>query len=541
MKSTLQLVNEIKLDGSDYEFYPSTDAIVNCVKERLKGNETVLDVGAGSGTVLTRLGTSGQWFAIEKSKPLITAMSKDILIVGTNLYEQSLIDISVNVIFCNPPYSQFIDFSRKIIMEANASKVYLVIPTRWVNSVEIADALKERKAVAKTLLTTDFLSADRKARAVVDVLEIDLTDKKLRGYGCQDQLSVDPFELWFKQHFPLNKSVEDEKSQMFSTASIKNQLVAGSDIIQTLEQLYNREFDNLLTAYKSLCNIDSALLKELNVDRGVLTGGLKQKIQSLKDKFWKILFDNISSINTRLTTASRNELHRTLTKQSHIDFTRLNCYAILEWVIKSANLYFDDQLLDVFDKMIEKANVVNYKSNAKVFDNEDWRYRSRPNRLSHFSLEYRVVLERIGGIDTSWSYRENKITERASNFLNDLCTVGYNLGFDTTDTPCATSFHWTSGKKVDFIYFDHKSNSTKVLFTAKAYKNGNLHIYFNSLFMCKLNVENGRLRGWIKSKEEAAVELDLDINNIDVYFNSNLQIESGTCLLKLENQTQKAA
>jgi len=42
----------------------------------------------------------------------------------------------------------------------------------------------------------------------------------------------------------------------------------------------------------------------------------------------------------------------------------------------------------------------------------------------------------------------------------------------------------------------------------RAYMNGNLHIKFNQAFMLALNVEIGRLQGWIHNAQHAAEEMD---------------------------------
>ncbi len=47
----------------------------------------------------------------------------------------------------------------------------------------------------------------------------------------------------------------------------------------------------------------------------------------------------------------------------------------------------------------------------------------------------------------------------------------------------------------------------------------------------KLNVEFGRLVGWLKSKHEAADELDLPLEEVEDCFDSNLQLSNDYQLL----------
>lgn len=52
----------------------------------------------------------------------------------------------------------------------------------------------------------------------------------------------------------------------------------------------------------------------------------------------------------------------------------------------------------------------------------------------------------------------------------------------------------------------------------RAFLNGNLHIKFNQQFMLALNVEVGRLLGWSHTAQEAAHDLNEEVNEIMGYF-----------------------
>jgi tRNA1(Val) A37 N6-methylase TrmN6 len=73
-----------------------------------------MDIGAGDGRVLkaiqakleTRLRTI-KCYAIEKAITHLNNMPKDITVVGTDFEQQTLVDKAVDIIFCNPPYSEF--------------------------------------------------------------------------------------------------------------------------------------------------------------------------------------------------------------------------------------------------------------------------------------------------------------------------------------------------------------------------------------------------------------------------------------------------
>jgi hypothetical protein len=97
-----------------------------------------------------------------------------------------------------------------------------------------------------------------------------------------------------------------------------------------------------------------------------------------------------------------------------------------------------------------------------------------------------------------------------------MITIGKNLGFDINEN--SFDFEWEPGKSVDFT-------CQKGLFmSVRAYKNGNIHVKANQEFMKKLNIEAGRLNGWVKSPEEAAEEMNIPITEIKELFGSNLQL-----------------
>jgi hypothetical protein len=216
-----------------------------------------------------------------------------------------------------------------------------------------------------------------------------------------------------------------------------------------------------------------------------------------------------------------------LTANTSIDFNAQNSHAVVIWMIKNANIYFDDQLVTIFERMTQKANVAMYKSNQKTFGDEQWRYCRQPDDLERYKLEYRVVLDRVGGLcNSEWSFEHTAcgLTDRAGKFIDDLRTVASNIGFDTYGLPRASQHEWASSRKINFEYRDRETGELKILFEAKAFKNGNLHIKFCPTFIIKLNVEFGRLKGWVKSASEAAEEMNIDIADAASSFGSNLQL-----------------
>lgn len=553
--SVNSLVEGLKQSGQDFEWYPSTPEIIDCVREDLRIfsgtrdgediRESVLDCGAGDGRVLNAL-TTGEKYAIEKAVPLINELDSSIFVVGTDFNEQTLIDKRVNAVFSNPPYGDYVAWSLKIIKEANAPVAYLVIPERWASNRDIADAIESRKATAEVIGEFDFLDADRKARAVVNVVRVNLTGQERQYWYQNASPRVDAFDSWFDEHFKLNvndgelsefEKKEAVRSRVKNTVRSEYELVRKQGLVNTLEQLYIRDLQHLIKNYQSVCDLDSELLTELGVSVRGLKGALKLKISSLKDSVWRELFDNLSAVTDRLTSDSRRRMLDKLMGQTNIDFTASNAEALIIWMIKNANQYYEQQLITVVERMTEKANVVMYKSNQRTFGDEQWRYCRHPADLERYQLEYRVVLDRVGGLcnsEYSFEHTASGLSDRAAEFIDDLRTVASNIGFDTFGLAGAHSFQWASNRKNEFEYTDITTGEAKVLMEVKAFKNGNLHIKFAPDFMIKLNVEMGRLKGWVKSASHAADEMGVSEAEAAASFGTNLQLAPKDLPLMLE-------
>jgi hypothetical protein len=537
-KSTLAVVRELQKNGQDFEFYPTSSRMTDVIRADIKTEfgsyyhasdnveVSVLDCGAGDGRALKALSGGGRMFGIEKSEILIGIQPEDVIPVGTDFYQANLLDKPVDVCFSNPPYLQFESWSETIIRTANAKVVYLIIPVRWVESKMIARALELRKAEAVVLHTDDFLSADRAARARIDILKIDLRSKNTSDYRRNrdyEQSETDPFRIWFESTFPRKEELDSGESEEKLSKKVQHQMVNGKNLIEALVSLYNNELEHLQKNYAAAYQLDSALMKELGIKHEALLVALKGRIAGIKTRYWNEFFSNYDAITSRLTTDSRNSILSTLQSNTSVDFNESNALAITIWVIKRANTFFDSQLIKLVEKMVSKANIHLYKSNQRVYGSEDWRYTRWSDtapRVDHYSLDYRIVLDSMGGINNSgysWERSQHAgLDSYAAAFLSDILAVAGTLGWDVRRG--VTSRHWTSNSLQEFWAGD------KLLCDIRAFKKGTMHIRFNSQFIKKLNCEFGRLQGWIKSKEEAAEELNLTPEEAQEFFGSNLNL-----------------
>ena len=536
----------------DFEWYPTTSEIIDCINKDIEDHKSlhtslssVLDCGAGDGRVLQALKATKK-YAIEKSRPLLDSMSHDIFIIGTDFQQQTLIDKKVDIVFSNPPYSEYVEWTCKIIEEANSSVVYLVIPERWANNELIKSAIKNRSATAEVIGEYDFLEGERAARAKINVVRVALYGKRFKGYrvgGCQK----DPFKLWFEKNFEIDgtsgygdQSDIIRKTDTALKNEVKNELVKGGDLVTTLSELYQKDLNKLMKTYKSLEEVDHEILLELDVKIEGVRDALEKKIKGLKFLYWKEMFDNMDKLTSRLTGKSRESLLSTLTSHTSVDFTPSNAYAIVVWAIKNANKYYDSQLCDLVESLAEQANVVLYKSNKKTFGDEQWRYCWRPEGLDRYSLDYRVILHRSGGLclaEYSYDKGPNGLSKRAANKINDIITIAKNLNYNSPFSESASSYEWDTHVKNNFHFTPSSTGKDEILFEAKAFKNGNLHLKFDQSFIARLNVEFGRIKGWIKSPKQAAEEMGVSIEEAKKSFNSNIQIENKSLVLLLSSNT----
>lgn len=554
MNSTTQMVQRLKAEQQDFEWYPTTDTMLQVIRADIvkqhgdregQANVSVLDCGAGDGRALEALaGEYGDKYSIEQSALLVGQQGNDVVPVGTDFHAATLIDKSVQVVFSNPPYSEFETWAVKIIREAHAVDVYLVIPQRWQDSEAIADALASREAEASIIHADDFFDAERQARARVHIVRVNLAVRN-RQYTYRDSVTpdTDPFELWFEQTFPKAETqqtdtTEKEKQDRLQK-QVKREMVSGKNLIEALVVLYQSDMTRLQKNYAAACSLDADLLEELNIEYTGLKKAIRQRIKGLKHLYWHEFFANYESITDRLTSGSRQQLLRVLHKNTAVEFSAENAYAITLWVIRNANHYYDDQLIALVERMTRKANVALYTSNQRTFQDEDWRYNWReqaPEGLDHYKLEYRIVLHHIGGIfcgDFGRWENPGGLEKRAHDFLGDVLAVAKTLGWNTHDSTTHVQGGerlWESNRKQYFT-----CENGKVLMEVKAFKNGNLHIKFNQAFMQQLNVEFGRLQGWLKDKQQAADELKIKPEAAAGFFCSTLKIGAAASLRLLES------
>jgi hypothetical protein len=520
------LLADVLAKGEDFEWYPTSDRMIAAVSRRIPTNTaSILDIGAGDGRVLLALAKRCErppvLYAIEKSSVLIQAQPESVVPVGTDFHQENLACLPADVIFCNPPYTEYAEWTSAIIEAGYAKIAFLVVPRRWKDDATIAAAIARRGATVKVLSSDDFKTgADRSARAVIDILEVRYprTDD-----GYRDD-AKDPFDIWFDQNisnFDTETSdIAQQESERLHVAHLRT-----ADNIGEFVREYDVEFQRMEENYRAIFRLDAALLRELGVKKNEVREGIKKKMACLKAKYWALLFDRLDSITERLSTATRAKFLKRLTAgDKAIAFTSDNAYAIVIWAIKNANAYFDEQTVQLYRDLATFDGVANYKSNLRTWTESDWRYRrddDTDGRPSHYALDYRIVVSRYQAIAAGeWRYEfQGDLHRRCHELIADVIAVLGNLGFRATGQP-SIQRQWRSGEWQDW----HLGDSDDVLVQVKAYKNGNLHLRFRPAAIRALNVEAGRLLGWLNSPHDVESELGYTAEEATALYRSTRRI-----------------
>jgi hypothetical protein len=531
-------LNDLKDAEEDFEWYSTTQPILDKLGERLKELKddsdfnSILDVGAGNGKVLKyieSLDLFHNYFAIEKSNFHLSNLPPNFRVLGVDFWANTLMDKEISCAFTNPPFSQFGPWIAKILKElSRSSYIFFVAPDRWANNEDIKEALRVRGGEIKVLGQFSFEdSEDRKARANVELVEISPSDESSRYY------KDDPFVRFFEENFKYPEPKEDI-NQGFDEKVDQNKLVTGQNLIEVLCDLYEDRMNELHRNYKAVCSLPHEFLKEFEIKKEDLLKSLKDKLASAKKEYWGRLFRGMNKINRTLTTESQKEVLGMMNAQAGIDFNRDNCYALIQWIIKNANVFYDRQLVQVYKKMLEYVNVDNYVSNKRVFSQNQFRYnwyREETNEVTHVKLKvgHRMVLARCGGLSNSSYSWEKGLNESAANFIRDLLVIANNLGFEYIGNPPQKG-EWDTSEQVEYLYKD-KEEWTVTLFTVRCFLNQNIHLKCNPKFINALNIQAGKLLKWIGSDQEASEEMGVDIDMATKFFNHCFRIGEQQILL----------
>jgi hypothetical protein len=531
--TTNKKVKVLTENNEDFEWYPTTDEILATMNKDLhwlftKGNlagytqnrinqyfgytrnydretkeesytyhiNSFMDVGAGDGRVFGAVkGVNGD-ITIEKNYGIEIAQSqaddlinRDVFIIGRDFFKTTLIDKRYSVIFSNPPYSVFVPWVQKLLDEANFGVMYLVLPVRWETSIGKHPQLMTYSV--KKIGEFDFNNADRSARAKVHLIRINPKPRKVEEWFRGDSLGThieygdkddsDSFERWMDTHIGHFKE-DDQGLEEANDVALKN--ATFNDLVKD----YDYNLDSLLEAFKALGRLPYRVIEALGMDRKSILETIKENIKTHKHRYWRLAFDRISTINSRLTNDTRKKLLNQMDEFNTLDFNEDNLYSIIVWVVKHFNEYTGEQILSVFDQLTRADFVRAYKSNVHWIK-DNWRYGSKP-KPEKYKLDYRLV--------THWykSYLYDPCV------LDDFIVICRSLGYyirENTYIDCERI-----GTEQKFYTVDGV-----LAFTTRLYKNRNAHIKVNQDLMMKFNIEVAKLRKWINNHRDIEDEFEV--------------------------------
>lgn len=531
MYSTSVIVDQLKTQGMDSEFYPTTDEIIQVVKNTVHlRDRRILDIGAGNASTLIKLGSldgryiDNKLFAIEKN-PMLRSLFADnakVNLVGVDFLECELWNKHFDVIFCNPPFSEFTLWTLKIINEVTTgTDLFLVLPKRWKDNQDIQQALKNRDLTATVLGEFNFLDAERRARAYVDLVRIKVHSKS------KDLISRGIEELFAKNNNTAKANSSLSKEDVIN--EVTNLVVAGGDYVSVLCDLYNKERETLQHSILELGKVPKDILAVINVSVQTIIQALTSKFDELTSKYWQLVIDKVMPLSYKLIETYRKQLLDKISN-SKMDFNVSNIYAMAEQVLLLVNSNLDQQVLSVYNRLINSA-AFKYKSNQRVFiDNKN-------NPITPCKLSCRIITKAIGSIGINWDGKSSgAINDTSKSYIRDIIIIANNLGYDISaaDYDHILSYGGTKIKSGDNLVFTAKytgSEEEVILFQMKPYLNGNVHIKFDQRFMNKLNVIKGKLEGWIFDSKDVVEEFDVSEAEADQLIKLTPKITANPLLL----------
>ena len=564
--STLAIVKELKSASEDFEFYPTTESQMDLIADDLSkimtthefsGNELkILDIGAGDGRVLkyffnffeeSHPKTSIKLFAIEKSNVHIKSYRKnDISLLGTDFFSTNLISKNCDFAFTNPPYSNFAPWVSALISQLNFKIMYAIIPERWQSDEAIKEAIDKRQITSvKIIAESDFVEADRKARAKVHLVrfsfndfEKELADAKKYSRKNKDWIgksSTCPFQLFIEKELNLKqtyngttdkfrsyKEIERIRDMLKGEKGTSRELVESRGVLWALLDNYSRDMEKVLTDYKKISEISPQLLMELGVEYKSIRNSVEEKLLGFRNVYWELLFEELDALTSRLTHKNSVLILNTL-KANALDFTYENAVYMISYAVEYANELIEDSLIHVFKNLTAETSILrHYKSNTHMYK-DCWRYNSESaNKFAKYVLDYRFV------VSFGSNFSGGTLTKERQHDLNDILVMLGLLGYASVSLEVSKNAI-EPGKEYSVFGTDPEGKRI-VLLKCRLYLNGNIHFKFDQKVMLRLNVTASRLLGWVRYKGEFFDETDMDIEDGVWDISDGMKIQANSVL-----------
>ncbi|MDK9793693.1 DUF4942 domain-containing protein [Vibrio sp. D431a] len=533
-------VEMIRGSVEDKEFYPTTDEIIEVVKNDIHSKSSykaisLLDIGAGDGRVLT--GVMGDdiddcdsrmkydlnhqrgvntLYGIEQSSQLTSLWHQNIIPAGTDFFDTDLMLIDARFTFTNPPFSLIEPWIYKVITESNSEFCYIVSPLRWRESETIKDAINKRNAEIESLGIFSFKNGDRPVKEGNDLAElfiVKLGHSDSKSFVAplklmlEEMLGEDRQEIPDHKKYPvktrLQKSIKETSNQDHS-------LVKAGDYVEAMVELYEKEKAKIYEAISKLQSIDPSVLSGIGVNIYDATLNMRRELNNLRVSYWKELFQNTRDLGEIIDTDTTYTFSKLFEDQTKLEFNKANIRTVMLWCLRNVRAYCKIQTQKNIETLFTSVNIRAYKSNQSRFIDGDWDYAGHaPRGVSHFCLNTtkRLIISWYVRRVSDGAISSGKLHYNISNELKNLCVIANNIGFPVNNINEISDQNWESGKVREIFYTDKETGKTKTLFKAKVFKQGTIHLNMDKDFINFLNVEFGRMKGWVTTPKEAAEEM----------------------------------
>jgi hypothetical protein len=540
--SVTQKVKILQQNGEDFEFYPTTDEILEAFSadlyrqarqrgtyhggtdgfihndrcynakehkdEDLVAVASLLDVGAGDGRVFNAIKDPRPGFrfrivgkyGIEKARAQSDDLiRKGVFIIGRDFFDTTLIDKRFAVIFSNPPYSIYEEWTLRLLRDAGFAVMYLVLPVRWEANKEIGRELKNYSH--EVLGEYDFAQGDRAARARVTLIRITHKD---RTEGSASK-PPDPFVRWIEENIGRFEETEETKDAGRFDEEERWLKTKAENTVDELVEQYNYEMQTLIEGFQAIGKLPERVIKSIGLNKASIIEIIRQNIEDLKTRFWAIAFNRLEPIKQRLTADTRRKLAEEMYQFKMLDFSADNIYSIIVWVIENFNKYTNEQIVAVFNALTEPDYIKAYKSN-RHWDKATWRYggtgknpysgsdgKGKPER---YILDYRFVAR---------SQHDERGYHGSYSIIDDLIVVLRSLGATIDNFQKIYPEAHGERQEIDMYYRE----KTQTAFACRFYQNGNVHVKMNQELMMRFNIEVARILGWVRGPQDIQDEFEV--------------------------------
>ena len=449
-----------------------------------------LDIGAGDGRVLDAFDARKK-YGIEVAKAQAgDLIRRGVFIIGHDFWDTSLIDRRYSLVFSNPPFSRFEEWTRKILYECNFCVLYLVMPVRWEGKPLIA---KELERYETTVVGEfDFSEADRKARGRVNLVRVNAPWEKIKGSGTYQRTLEDAFERFVREHIAdfeekAQRDWEEEREQSIALKETPMERLIGA---------YEREKETLGKAFRAIGNLEPEIIKLMGQDKKSMLEIIRQAYGGLRSKYWRAAFDKLEPVQTRMILSTRKRIFENIEEFRTLDFNADNVYSIVIWIINNTNVGILDQIGEVFDEMATKECIERYKSNRHWAKGtwrsaNEWKFRDFPER---WKLDYRIVVR-------GYAYSGGTVVKHT--IVDDFIIVCRNLGFPIAAS-CVPNYSVHSQEQKFW------TEDGELAFTMRYYTgNQNAHLKINKRLMMRFNIEVAKIRRWMSDPDDVAEEYDV--------------------------------